>query len=86
MKDTEEVNKALQAIDLEDEIVRGNDKYLRKVYLRLGQALHLHAGIAKEHRAAMSEAAHTWQLRAIRLIEQATNSVQMDNKKNLEDI
>jgi len=85
-KDTEDVNKAWQAIDLEDEIVRGNDKYLRMVYLRLGQALHLHAGIANEHRASMSEAAHTWQLRAIRLIEQATNSVQMDNRKNLADI
>ena len=85
-KDTEEVNKALQAIDLEDEIVRGNDKYLRMVYLRLGQALHLHAGIALEHRASMREAAHTWQLRAIRLIEQATNSVQEDNRKNLAEI
>ncbi len=45
--DTEEVNKTLQEIDLEDRIVRGNDRYLRMIYLRLGNALHLDTGIAK---------------------------------------
>jgi hypothetical protein len=85
-QDTEEVNKTLQAIDLEDQIVRHNDKYLRMVYLRLGKAVHLHAGIAKEHAASMKEAAFTWQQRAIKLIESATNSVQIDNKKNIKDI
>ncbi len=56
------------------------------VYLRLGKALHLHAGIAKEHAASMKEAALTWQKRAIKLIENATNGVQVDNKKNIKDI
>ena len=76
----------MQEIDLEDKIVRHNDKYLRMVYLRLGKALHLHSGIAKEHAASMKEAAFTWQQRAIKLIENATNSVQIDNKKNIKDI
>ena len=30
-KDTEEVNKILQEIDLEDKIVRHNDRYLRMI-------------------------------------------------------
>jgi hypothetical protein len=85
-KNTEGVNKTLQEIDLEDKILRGNDRYLRAVYLRLGNALHLHAGIAKEHAASMKEAAFTWQQRAIKLIEDATCSVQIDNKKVIKDI
>ncbi len=85
-KDTEEIIKTLQEIDLEDKIVRYNDKYLRMVYLRLGKALHFHTGIAKEHAATMKEAAFTWQQRAIKLIENATNSVQIDNKKTIKDI
>ena len=76
----------MQAIDLEDMIVRHNDKYLRMVYLRLGKALHWHSRIAKEHAASMKEAAFTWQQRAIKLIESATNGVQIDNKKNLKEI
>ncbi len=85
-KDTEEISKTLQEIDLEDKIVRHNDKYLRMIYLRLGKALHLHTGIAKEHAATMKQAVFTWQQRAIKLIENATNSVQIDNKKTIKDI
>ena len=85
-KDTEGVNKTLQDIDLEDKIVRGNDRYLRMVYLRLGKAVHLHAGIAKAHAASMKEAAFTWQQRAIKLIEDATCNVQIDNKQSIKEI
>jgi hypothetical protein len=84
--DTEGVNKTLQEIDLEDKIVRHNDRYLRMIYLRLGKALHLHTGIAKAHAATMKEVAFTWQQRAIKLIEDATNSVQIDNRKTIKDI
>ncbi len=85
-KNTEGVNKTLQEIDLEDKIVRGNDRYLRMIYLRLGNALHLHTGIAKAHAATMKEAAFTWQQRAIKLIEGATCSVHIDNRKTIKDI
>ena len=34
----------------------------------------------------MKEAAFTWQQRAIKLIESATNGVQIDNKKNIKEI
>jgi hypothetical protein len=56
------------------------------VYLRLGNALHLHASIAKAHAATMKEAAFTWQQRAIKLIEEATCNVQVDNKKSIKEI
>ncbi len=59
-KDTEEVDRTLQEIDLDDKIVRHNDRYFRMIYLRLGKALHLHTGIAKAHAATMKEAAFTW--------------------------
>jgi hypothetical protein len=85
-KNTEGVNKTLQEMDLEDKIVRGNDRYLRAIYLRLGNALHVHTGIAKAHAATMKEAAFTWQQRAIKLIEDATCTVQIDNKKTIKDI
>jgi hypothetical protein len=39
--DTEGVNKTLQEINLEDKIVRGNDRYLRMINLRLGKAVHV---------------------------------------------
>ncbi len=85
-KDTEGVNRTLREIDLEDTIVRGNDRYLRMVYLRLGNALHLHASISKAHAATMKEAAFIWQQRAIKLIEEATFNVQIDNKKSIKEI
>jgi hypothetical protein len=57
------------------------------VYLRLGQALHLHTGIAKAHAETMREATFTWQLKAInKLIEEVTCNVQIDNKKAIKDI
>ncbi len=56
------------------------------IYLRLGKAVHLHTGIAKEHAATMKEAAFTWQQRAIKLIEEASCNVQKDNKSTIKDI
>ena len=85
-KDTEGVGKTLQEIDIEDKVIRSNDRFLRMVYLRLGQALHLHTEVAKAHAATMKEAAFTWQQRAIKLIEEATCNVQIDNKKSIKDI
>jgi hypothetical protein len=73
-------------IDIEDNIVRAHDKYVRMLYLRLGNALQPHTKIAKAHAATMKEAAFTWQQRAIKLIEEATCNVQIDNKKTIKDI
>jgi hypothetical protein len=66
-KDDEGVHKTLMEIDIEDNIIRGNDKYVRMLYLRLGKALEPHTKIAKAHAATMKEAAFTWQQRAIKL-------------------
>jgi hypothetical protein len=80
------ISKTLQEIDLEDKIFRYHDKYLRMVYLLLSEAVHLHSRIAQDHAASMKEAAYTWQQRAIKLIENATNGVQIDNKKSIKHI
>ena len=85
-KDTDGVSKTLQEIDIEDKVIRSHDRFLLTVYLRLGQALHLHTEVAKAHAATMKEAAFTWQQRAIKLIEEATCNVQIDNKKSIKDI
>jgi hypothetical protein len=83
----EGVRKTLMEIDIEDKnIVRAHDKYVRMLYLRLGKALEPHTKIAKAHAATMKEAAFTWQQRAIKLIEEATCNVQIDNKKTIKDI
>ncbi len=82
----EGVHKTLMEIDIEDNIVRAHDKYVRMLYLRLGNALQPHTKIAKAHAATMKEAAFTWQQRAIKLIEEATCNVQIDNKKTIKDI
>ena len=85
-KDTDGVSKTLQEIDINDKVIRTHDRFLLTVYLRLGQALHLHTEVAKAHAATMKEAAFTWQQRAIKLIEEATCNVQIDNKKSIKDI
>jgi hypothetical protein len=54
--------------------------------LRLIKALEPHTEIAKAHVAMMKEAAYTWQQRTIKLIEDATSGVQIDNKKIVKDI
>jgi hypothetical protein len=82
----EGVHKPLMEIDIEDNIIKRNDKYVRMLYLRLGKALEPHSKIAKAHAATMKEAAFTWQQRAIKLIEEATCNVQIDNKKTIRDI
>ncbi len=82
----EGVHKTLMEIDIEDNIIRGNDKYVMMLYLRLGKALEPHTKIAKAHAATMKEVAFTWQQRAIKLIEEATCNVQMDNRKTIKDI
>ncbi len=84
--DDEGVHKTLMEIDIEDNIIRGNDRYVRVLYLRLGKALEPHTKIAKAHVATMKETAFTWQQRAIKLIEEATCNVQIDNKKTIKDI
>jgi hypothetical protein len=82
----EGVHKTLMEIDIEDNIIRGNDKYVRMLYLRLGKALEPHTKIAKAHAATMKEAAFTWQQRAFKLIEEATCNVRIDNNKTIKDI
>jgi hypothetical protein len=82
----EGVHKTRMEIDIEDNIVRAHDKYVRMLYLRLGKALEPHTKIANAHAATMKEAAFTWQQRAIKLIEEATCNVQIDNKKIIKDI
>jgi hypothetical protein len=70
-KDTDGVSKTLQEIEIKDKVIRTHDRFLLTIYLRLGQALHLHTGVAKAHAQTMREAAFTWQQKAIKLIEES---------------
>ncbi len=73
-------------IDEEDKIVRVSDKFMRHLFLRLGQALDPQMEVAKAHAASMDEAANAWQQKAIKAIQDAVAGVKKDNRGVVQDI
>jgi hypothetical protein len=67
-KDEGDVLASTEKIEEEDKIVRTTDKFVRNLFLRLGQALDPQMEVAKAHAASMEEAANVWQHKAIQAI------------------
>jgi hypothetical protein len=85
-KDEKDVLASIEEIDEEDKIVRTTDKFVRNLFLRLGQALDPQMEVAKAHAASMEEAANSWQHKAIKAIEDAVAGVKKDNQGVVRDI
>ncbi len=59
-KEEKDVLASIEEIDEEDKIVRTTDKFVRYLFLFLGQALDPQTEVAKAHAASIEEAANAW--------------------------
>jgi hypothetical protein len=85
-KEEKDMLAPIEEIDEEDKIVRTTDKFVRHLFLRLGQALDPQMEVAKAHAASMEEAANAWQHKAIKAIQDAVAGVKKDNQGVVRDI
>jgi hypothetical protein len=85
-KEEKNVLASIEEIDEEDKIVRTTDKFVRTLFLRLGQAIDPQMEVAKAHAATMEEAANAWQHKAIKAIQDAVVGVKKDNQGVVRDI
>jgi hypothetical protein len=85
-KEEKDVLASIEEIDEEDKIVRTTDKFVRHLFLRLGQALDPQMEVAKAHASSMMEAANAWQHKAIQAIQDAVAGVKKYNQGVVRDI